>query len=91
MKKLLEYDSIDSMTAVELPDRQVTCPFSVIFLDVTGLTVLSNNTVDIDISNVLNWTDFLNYIQINVCGNQASLLSVDLQAQVVYCKNNQSW
>ncbi len=79
MKKLLEYNDIDSLTAVELPDRNVVT-VCLLIVDASGNTL-----------NVLSFNDIATAV--NVCGQQinATVLSIFTgtdQTQWVDC---QAW
>ncbi len=61
MQKMLDQKAIESLSAVELPDRHVMSPFIVIWVDIHGNTV-----------NVLSFNDL--ETALNACGN--NVLSV---------------
>lgn len=74
MQKTLDRRSV---TAVELPERHVMNPWTLVYVDASG------NTID-----VLSFNDI--ETAVNVCGTQlgGTVLSIDLIAQKVVCQAN---
>ena len=71
MKKLLDSQTIDAMTAVELPDRNLTCDCGCFLV---WLDILSGNEINIDFEPTVN-------VAIANCNlNNGEVISIDFQS-----------
>jgi hypothetical protein len=72
MKKMLDHSTL---TAVELPERHVMSPWSLVVVDIHGNTI-----------NVLSFNDVA--AAVNACGLQigGNVLSINVQTQTVTCR-----